>query len=144
MFLMKCLRWIKAELEYSSSMKIMKEEHNIFLGSLASEPHEASRRHVLRSVGKHLRTCHCISTCYTCKLIYMARQVSCWYRGIQRFSSTAVCQSAARPLPNGAAEANHAGREWLKTFSASTTIPRNICDISFSRSSGPGGQNVNK
>ncbi|KAJ5513973.1 hypothetical protein N7463_003525 [Penicillium fimorum] len=34
-------------------------------------------------------------------------------------------------------------RDWLKTFN-SKTIPRNICEISFSRSSGPGGQNVNK
>ncbi|KAJ5960572.1 uncharacterized protein N7479_007722 [Penicillium vulpinum] len=34
-------------------------------------------------------------------------------------------------------------RDWLKTFN-SKTIPRNICEVSFSRSSGPGGQNVNK
>ncbi len=34
-------------------------------------------------------------------------------------------------------------REWLANFN-SNTIPKNICDISFSRSSGPGGQNVNK
>jgi peptidyl-tRNA hydrolase ICT1 len=34
-------------------------------------------------------------------------------------------------------------RDWLKTLN-SKTIPRNICEISFSRSSGPGGQNVNK
>ena len=34
-------------------------------------------------------------------------------------------------------------REWLARYK-SETIPRNICDISFSRSSGPGGQNVNK
>lgn len=34
-------------------------------------------------------------------------------------------------------------RRWLKTLNPET-IPRNICDISFSRSSGPGGQNVNK
>ncbi|KAL1975616.1 hypothetical protein VTN31DRAFT_4008 [Thermomyces dupontii] len=34
-------------------------------------------------------------------------------------------------------------REWLAGFSPKS-IPRNICEISFSRSSGPGGQNVNK
>jgi hypothetical protein len=36
-----------------------------------------------------------------------------------------------------------AARKWLKKLDPDT-IPRNICDISFSRSSGPGGQNVNK
>lgn len=35
------------------------------------------------------------------------------------------------------------GREWLSRFNSST-LPRDIGDISFSRSSGPGGQNVNK
>jgi hypothetical protein len=34
-------------------------------------------------------------------------------------------------------------RQWLKTFSAST-IPRDIGIMTYSRSSGPGGQNVNK
>ncbi|EAW09546.1 peptidyl-tRNA hydrolase domain protein [Aspergillus clavatus NRRL 1] len=36
-----------------------------------------------------------------------------------------------------------AARAWLAGFS-SKTIPRDICEISFSRSGGPGGQNVNK
>ncbi|KAF2144551.1 uncharacterized protein K452DRAFT_266480 [Aplosporella prunicola CBS 121167] len=36
-----------------------------------------------------------------------------------------------------------AARKWL-TGLTPETIPRSICDISFSRSSGPGGQNVNK
>jgi hypothetical protein len=36
-----------------------------------------------------------------------------------------------------------AARAWLAKLDAET-IPREICDISFSRSSGPGGQNVNK
>ncbi|KAI5198625.1 hypothetical protein E4T39_06662 [Aureobasidium subglaciale] len=36
-----------------------------------------------------------------------------------------------------------AARRWLANFNAET-IPRSICDVSFSRSSGPGGQNVNK
>ncbi|CAG8033770.1 unnamed protein product [Penicillium olsonii] len=34
-------------------------------------------------------------------------------------------------------------RDWLKTLNAKT-VPRHICEVSFSRSSGPGGQNVNK
>ncbi|KAM3422256.1 hypothetical protein BST61_g2618 [Cercospora zeina] len=36
-----------------------------------------------------------------------------------------------------------AARQWLSKLDADT-IPRDICDVSFSRSSGPGGQNVNK
>ncbi|KAL1967547.1 hypothetical protein VTN77DRAFT_3062 [Rasamsonia byssochlamydoides] len=36
-----------------------------------------------------------------------------------------------------------AAREWLAKLH-SKTIPRHICEVSFSRSSGPGGQNVNK
>lgn len=36
-----------------------------------------------------------------------------------------------------------AARQWLETFSVES-IPRSKCIISFSRSSGPGGQNVNK
>nr|POE93209.1 hypothetical protein CFP56_19221 [Quercus suber] len=36
-----------------------------------------------------------------------------------------------------------AAREWLVNLN-SDTIPRSICDVTFSRSSGPGGQNVNK
>ncbi|RMY57018.1 hypothetical protein D0864_13563 [Hortaea werneckii] len=36
-----------------------------------------------------------------------------------------------------------AARKWLAQLDPDT-IPRSICDISFSRSSGPGGQNVNK
>ena len=34
-------------------------------------------------------------------------------------------------------------RSWLESFSPSA-IPRNTCVVTFSRSSGPGGQNVNK
>ncbi|EME77867.1 uncharacterized protein MYCFIDRAFT_33694 [Pseudocercospora fijiensis CIRAD86] len=36
-----------------------------------------------------------------------------------------------------------AARKWLKALNPDT-IPRELCEISFSRSSGPGGQNVNK
>ena len=34
-------------------------------------------------------------------------------------------------------------RNWLPSFTLDK-IPRRICELSFSRSSGPGGQNVNK
>ncbi|GIZ38645.1 hypothetical protein CKM354_000205600 [Cercospora kikuchii] len=36
-----------------------------------------------------------------------------------------------------------AARQWLSKLDPDT-IPRDICEVSFSRSSGPGGQNVNK
>jgi len=46
--------------------------------------------------------------------------------------------------PEGPSEADmRAARDWLASFDLET-IPRKLCDISFSRSSGPGGQNVNK
>lgn len=52
---------------------------------------------------------------------------------------------AFRPdVPEGPSEADmRAAREWLASFDMET-IPRKLGDISFSRSSGPGGQNVNK
>ena len=46
--------------------------------------------------------------------------------------------------PDGPSEADmRAAREWFASFDPET-IPRKLGDISFSRSSGPGGQNVNK
>lgn len=36
-----------------------------------------------------------------------------------------------------------AARNWLAKLDAHT-IPRHLCDVSFSRSGGPGGQHVNK
>lgn len=36
-----------------------------------------------------------------------------------------------------------AARQWLAKLSPDT-IPRNLAEVTFSRSSGPGGQNVNK
>ncbi len=40
-------------------------------------------------------------------------------------------------------EDHAAARRWLSKISIHT-IPRNLCKVTFSRSSGPGGQNVNK
>lgn len=36
-----------------------------------------------------------------------------------------------------------AARTWLANLNP-RTVPRHLCEISFSRSGGPGGQNVNK
>ncbi|KAF2198565.1 hypothetical protein GQ43DRAFT_378271 [Delitschia confertaspora ATCC 74209] len=51
---------------------------------------------------------------------------------------------ASRKSVNEASEEDiQAARSWLQKLDAET-IPRTICELSFSRSSGPGGQNVNK
>lgn len=56
--------------------------------------------------------------------------------------------SFARPFSSKRSAENHdedwpAAREWMAKLNPQT-VPRSICEISFSRSSGPGGQNVNK
>jgi hypothetical protein len=50
---------------------------------------------------------------------------------------------ATAPLPQYDEEELRAARSWLADFTVDT-IPRSVGDVSFSRSSGPGGQNVNK
>ncbi|KAI6122226.1 hypothetical protein EDD16DRAFT_1477792 [Pisolithus croceorrhizus] len=35
-------------------------------------------------------------------------------------------------------------RQWLSQFKAAATVPRHLVELTFSRSSGPGGQNVNR
>jgi hypothetical protein len=53
---------------------------------------------------------------------------------------------AVRARSDGApptAEDIAACRQWLSKFTRDT-IPKRLCELSFSRSSGPGGQNVNK
>ncbi|KAL2014084.1 hypothetical protein VTN00DRAFT_1609 [Thermoascus crustaceus] len=59
---------------------------------------------------------------------------------LRRFASR---RAAALKAEEPDEEALRAAREWLSKLN-SQTIPRQICDVSFSRSSGPGGQNVNK
>lgn len=63
-----------------------------------------------------------------------------------------ICLTTPRHFASKKGNATHAvwdeaelskARNWLSKFNISS-IPRNICAISFSRSSGPGGQNVNK
>jgi len=58
--------------------------------------------------------------------------------------------SLALPLPIPPAVSNlenridiASARVWLNSF-RSATVPRNLVELSFARSSGPGGQNVNK
>lgn len=51
--------------------------------------------------------------------------------------------SSANPRSKSADSDVELARQWLKSFD-SRTIPRHLGQISFSRSSGPGGQNVNK
>lgn len=56
----------------------------------------------------------------------------------------AIRQYAARRGPVEATEEDLAtARKWLANLNAET-IPRSIGEVTFSRSSGPGGQNVNK
>lgn len=60
------------------------------------------------------------------------------------------CLEAVRQLADladgktGSSEKEQAvGRKWLASFGPST-IPRHLCEVTYSRASGPGGQNVNK
>ncbi|EEB96609.1 hypothetical protein MPER_04231, partial [Moniliophthora perniciosa FA553] len=59
-------------------------------------------------------------------------------------------QAKPLPLPTpphlstlGTLEDSSKARAWINQFK-DKSIPRNIVELSFSRSSGPGGQNVNK
>ena len=52
--------------------------------------------------------------------------------------------TAARDVKDATSEEEHQeARNWLSGFSIKS-IPRNACEVTYSRSSGPGGQNVNK
>ncbi|KAF3931710.1 hypothetical protein ABW19_dt0205126 [Dactylella cylindrospora] len=69
-----------------------------------------------------------------------AREFGFIYQGFgYRLSSTSL-PPQADPLDEK--ELSQA-RAWLKTFTQHK-IPRNLFELSFSRSAGPGGQNVNK
>ena len=58
--------------------------------------------------------------------------------------STARTFSSRNPSANVYDENElRTAREWLTNLNAGS-VPRHICQVSFSRSSGPGGQNVNK
>ena len=49
----------------------------------------------------------------------------------------------ADKLDGSLEEEQRAARAWLASFNMST-IPNNLYEVSFSKSSGPGGQHVNK
>lgn len=51
---------------------------------------------------------------------------------------------ASRKVSEADEDEIEAARKWLAKLDADTIRQNAICDISFSRSSGPGGQNVNK
>ena len=55
--------------------------------------------------------------------------------------------SVHRRLSNSAKrideEDHREARTWLASFNPNM-LPKNICEVTFSRSSGPGGQSVNK
>lgn len=59
-----------------------------------------------------------------------------------RLPATATLSSASSHGPVDDDELDRA-RKWLAALHADT-IPKSIGELSFSRSSGPGGQNVNK
>ena len=62
---------------------------------------------------------------------------------LQRFQLSRRFVSRIDVSDDASEEDQKAAREWLANYNPST-IPRNICEIGYSRSSGPGGQNVNK
>lgn len=50
-----------------------------------------------------------------------------------------------QPPPSPSLEVSgHDARQWLSQFSAAKAIPKHLVELTFSRSSGPGGQNVNR
>jgi peptidyl-tRNA hydrolase ICT1 len=65
-------------------------------------------------------------------------------RRVQLQLWTGVRLYSSRNQPHEPSEDDvRAARSWLQKLDAET-IPKSICELSFSRSSGPGGQNVNK
>ncbi|KAK5717442.1 hypothetical protein LTR17_016129 [Elasticomyces elasticus] len=62
-------------------------------------------------------------------------------RGIG-YPSLVRCYAAGRPGGSSDEAELDSARKWLAKLDPET-IPRSICDVTFSRSSGPGGQNVN-
>lgn len=73
-----------------------------------------------------------------------AQQTTTIYRSWRAFRTFANRLVPRTLLVATESEADQAAaRKWLKDFGRNT-IPKNLCEISFSRSSGPGGQNVNK
>ena len=62
-------------------------------------------------------------------------QLPCYTHSVHR------CLSSLAKGPDD--EDHKEARTWLARFNTNT-IPKDVCKLTFSRSSGPGGQNVNK
>ena len=62
---------------------------------------------------------------------------------VKIISAARFFSSSRVSVPGVSEEDEVAARKWLANYN-SDTIPQRMCDVSFSRSSGPGGQNVNK
>lgn len=74
----------------------------------------------------------------------VARPLSLTLKPVQLQAPPLYRALASRRAGGEASEEDiRAARRWLEKFDPET-IPKNICELSFSRSSGPGGQNVNK
>ncbi|OXV11397.1 hypothetical protein Egran_00839 [Elaphomyces granulatus] len=71
------------------------------------------------------------------------RPISWWSSPFLIRSSTSTSTVRHPTSPQSDEEQLRAAREWLANLD-SKTIPRRVGAVSFSRSSGPGGQNVNK
>lgn len=61
----------------------------------------------------------------------------------QHHFTTSNQLASPRPLDAESEEEHKQAREWMSDVDVKI-ITKHMCDISFSRSSGPGGQNVNK
>lgn len=65
-------------------------------------------------------------------------------KGVRKLSTSSEYLAGPPRHNEGPSEDKHReARTWLARFDVNT-IPKNICEVSFSRASGPGGQNVNK
>ena len=77
-------------------------------------------------------------------LATVIRQTTRIGKGWTRAFGSTSCLSNTSKIGDAEAEKEHReARAWLARFNVNS-IPKGICDISFSRASGPGGQNVNK
>ena len=73
-------------------------------------------------------------------IINLSKLVKTNYQAAQCLRSLSSQATGTDEAPK---EDHTAARRWLSRFNINT-VPRNLCEITFSRSSGPGGQNVNK
>lgn len=77
----------------------------------------------------------------TTRQMALLARATCRHVSIVPFSLVAF--SRQYTVKRGDEAELQAARQWLSKLDPET-IPKGICEVSFSRSSGPGGQNVNK